>query len=119
MCGLVSIIANFCQDIDCVIMSSSNSYYALVTSFSYSDAIRLLILVVPLQLCRIRQLNAVHLLINGSELPSPGRVIEKRSVIKAIIIRAVRFGVVGRGQNRHLVPVDRVEAEKEIGRAHV
>jgi len=53
-----------------------------------------------------RSATVADLLVNVSELPSPQDVVEKLSMIKAIVVRTVALCVVCWGQYRHLVAID-------------
>ena len=44
-----------------------------------------------------------HLLINHAELPRPADVVEERSEVKPVVVRAVRLAVIGGGHHGHLV----------------
>lgn len=46
-----------------------------------------------------------HLVVDGPELPGPFGVVEERSEVKAVVVRAVALSVVGRCHCGHLVPV--------------
>jgi len=54
------------------------------------------------------------LLINVSELPSPQDIVEKLSMIEAIVIWTVALGMVCWCQHCHLVTVDRVAAKEML-----
>lgn len=47
-----------------------------------------------------------YLAVDTSELPAPAGVVEEGSKVKAVVIRTVALGVVGRCQRGHLVTVD-------------
>ena len=52
--------------------------------------------------------------VDAAELPGPHDIVEELAVVVSIVVRAVRLGVVARGDGRHLVSVDRVVPEKEL-----
>jgi len=44
--------------------------------------------------------------VNVSELPSPQNIVEKLSMVEAIVIRAVALRMVRRSENCHFVTID-------------
>ena len=54
------------------------------------------------------------LLIDLSELPGPPAGVQEGPQIESIVIGTVRFGVIGRGESRHLVPVSSVFEEEQL-----
>lgn len=46
-----------------------------------------------------------YLVVDAPELPTPACVVEERSEVKAVVVRAVALGVVGRGHRGHLVAI--------------
>lgn len=58
--------------------------------------------------------SCAYLLVNLSKLPVPGRLIQKRSEVKPVIVRAVTLSVVGRSEDGRLVTVYSVTAEEML-----
>ena len=58
--------------------------------------------------------QSAHSVVNLSELVLPARVIEKLTVVEAVVVDAVRLGVIAGRQHRRLVPIDRVLAEEVL-----
>lgn len=61
-----------------------------------------------------RGVPTTHLLINAMKLPGPLDVVEKLSLVKAVVVWAVTLGMIGRGQHGHLVAIDGVQLEKQL-----
>ncbi len=55
-----------------------------------------------------------HLVVDHTELPTPLGVVEELAVVEAVVVGAVRLGVVRRRQHRHLVAVDGVVPEEVL-----
>lgn len=48
------------------------------------------------------------------ELPGPLDIVEKLTLIKAVVVGAVTLSVIGGGQYRHLVAIDSIQLEEQL-----
>lgn len=55
-----------------------------------------------------------YLLVYALKLPSPLDIVKELAQVESVIVRAVRFGVVGWSQGCHLVSVDGIRTEEVL-----